>query len=98
MASRNGLAPQVMAYWLTSSAIACAAAFFNGSGAGKSGKPCARLMAPWLIARRVISRITDSVKFMIRWLRKRVRLAVAKVDTIRDYQSWATLRGRGCTL
>src|SRR5690606_346399 len=31
-------------------------------GAGKSGKPCARLIAPYFTASRVISRMTDSVK------------------------------------
>src|ERR1051325_11437092 len=32
------------------------------SGAGKSGKPCERLTAPYFRASRVISRMTDSVK------------------------------------
>src|SRR5713226_5517590 len=62
MASRSGLAPQVMAYWLMSAAMASWAARLISAGAGKSGKPWARLTAPWRIARRVISRITDSVK------------------------------------
>src|SRR5262249_28728038 len=41
--------------------MASAAAFFRTSGAAKSGKPCDRLIALCSIARRVISRITDSV-------------------------------------
>ena len=41
--------PQVIAYWLMSPWIAAHAASFIGSGIGKSGKPCARLIAPcWL--------------------------------------------------
>src|SRR6266850_451819 len=62
MASRRLFAPQVMAYWLTPSAIAWRAACLISSGASKSGKPWARLIAPWSIACRVISRMTDSVK------------------------------------
>src|SRR5213593_3403283 len=62
MASRSGLAPHVMAYWLTSAWIARQAASLIAAGAAKSGNPWARLIAPWRRARRVISRITDSVK------------------------------------
>src|SRR5215204_421875 len=62
MASRKSFAPQVTAYWLTSSLMAAAAARLRSSGAGKSGKPCERLTAPCLSASRVISRMTDSVK------------------------------------
>src|SRR5918998_189294 len=62
MASRKSFAPQVTAYWFTSSLIAAAAARFKSSGAGKSGKPCERLTAPCFKASRVISRMTDSVK------------------------------------
>ena len=61
IAARNGSAPQVIGYWLTSSAIAWRAASLISSGAGKSGKPCDRLIAPCATASRVISRITDSV-------------------------------------
>src|SRR6185369_11252921 len=50
-----------MAYWLTSAKIASAAACLSASGAGKSGKPCARLTAPWATASLFISRMTDSV-------------------------------------
>src|ERR1700723_3209233 len=62
IASRSFFAPQVIAYWLTSAEIASCAARLIAAGAGKSGKPCERLTAPWRRARRVISRITDSVK------------------------------------
>ena len=61
MASRKPRAPHVIAYWLTSASIASTAACLTSAGAGKSGKPCARLTASCSIARRVISRITDSV-------------------------------------
>src|SRR5712691_1938901 len=44
-----------------SSAMACIATRLMSSGAAKSGKPCERLTAPYFIASRVISRITDSV-------------------------------------
>src|SRR5512133_2321581 len=37
------------------------AASLSSNGAGKSGYPCPRLMAPYESARRVISRMTDSV-------------------------------------
>src|SRR6185437_12393643 len=62
IACRRFLAPQVMAYWLTSFSMACWAARLSSAGAAKSGKPCARFIAPWSCAWRVISRITDSVK------------------------------------
>ena len=62
IASRSGLLPQVMAYWLMSSATAAAAAALSSGGHGKSGKPWARLTAPAATASRFISRMTDSVK------------------------------------
>src|SRR5208282_1264325 len=61
MVSRRSRAPQVMAYWLTSAAMAWRAASLISAGAGKSGNPCAMLIAPCCMASRVISRITDSV-------------------------------------
>ena len=61
IASRSGLLPQVMAYWLTSSWTAAAAAALSSGGQAKSGKPWARLTAPAATARRFISRMTDSV-------------------------------------
>ena len=65
-ASRSRLAPQVMAYWFTSSRIARAAASFSTSGQGKLGNPCARLIALCSFASRVMPRITDSVKPWVR--------------------------------
>ncbi len=62
MASRNDLAPHVMAYWLMSSRMAWQAASLISAGAAKSGKPCARFTASWRMASRVISRMTDSAK------------------------------------
>src|SRR5437899_9603028 len=62
IALRKDRAPQVMAYWFTSARMARQAASLISAGAGKSGIPCARFTAPWSWARRVISRITDSVK------------------------------------
>src|SRR5215472_6730952 len=44
-----------------SSAMAWRAASLISCGAAKSGKPCDKFTAPCFIARRVISRITDSV-------------------------------------
>src|SRR5271157_4602034 len=62
MASRRFLLPHVMAYWLTSCWMASMAACLISAGAGKSGNPCAKFMEPGCcLARRVISRITDSV-------------------------------------
>src|SRR5690606_10384012 len=61
-ASRSGFAPHVIAYWFRSASIARFAASLIAGGAGKSGKPWARLTAPCCCASRVIARITDSVK------------------------------------
>ncbi len=61
IASRSGRAPQVTAYWLTSSAMARHAASLSACGAGKSGNPCDRFTPPYNWFRRVISRMTDSV-------------------------------------
>src|SRR5580658_1995106 len=61
IALRKDFAPQVMAYWLMSAAIASCAALLINAGAGKSGKPCERLTSLCCRAKRVISRITDSV-------------------------------------
>src|SRR3982075_2085157 len=64
IASLSAGLPQVIAYWLMSPLIAAHAASFIGSGIGKSGNPCARLIAPYWFATRVISRITDSVNVL----------------------------------
>ncbi len=66
IASRSAGDPHVIAYWLMSPLIAAHAASFIGSGIGKSGKPCARLIASCWLAMRVISRMTDSVKVLVR--------------------------------
>src|ERR1035438_3740496 len=58
-----------MAYWFTSARMAATAASLSSSGAGKLGKPWARLMAPCSLASRVIPRMTDSVK---PWVRRAV--------------------------
>jgi hypothetical protein len=47
--------------------IAAHAASFIGAGIGKSGIPCARLIAPYWFEIRVISRITDSVNVLARF-------------------------------
>lgn len=39
--------------------------FLEFGGGGKIGNPCARFTAPLLSARRVISRITDSLKCLV---------------------------------
>src|SRR5205807_4030313 len=43
--------------------MAARAASLTSAGAGKSGNPCARLTASYCRAKRVISRMTDSVKY-----------------------------------
>src|SRR5260370_12199157 len=43
--------------------MAARADSLTSSGAGKSGNPCARLTASYCKAKRVISRMTDSVKY-----------------------------------
>src|SRR5207253_10701806 len=47
-----------------SSSMACIATRLMSFGAAKSGKPCERLTAPYFIASRVISRMTDSVNWL----------------------------------
>src|SRR6202451_975701 len=53
--------PHVIGYWFRSCSIAATAACLTWSGAGKSGKPWARLIALCCSASLVISLITDSV-------------------------------------
>src|SRR5580704_8845754 len=50
-----------------SAAMASCAARLISAGAGKSGKPWERLTALFAMARRVISRMTDSVKSLTLW-------------------------------
>src|SRR6476661_9438314 len=66
IAMRSAELPQVTAYWLMSPWIAAHAASFIGAGIGKSGNPCARLIASYCCATRVISRMTASVKVEVR--------------------------------
>src|SRR5689334_12146117 len=76
-----------------SAAIASCAARLISAGAGKSGKPCARLTASYIIAFRVISRITDSVKCATLPLRKDfVGVATSAIvgETIRSGGGLAT--------
>ena len=88
MAARRPFAPQVIAYWLTSSWIARDAASLSSGGQAKSGKPWARLTAPASTARRFISRMTDSVKLaalaviLARLMRGSVRACVRQ-QTVR---------------
>jgi len=67
IASLSAGLPHVIAYWLMSPWIAAHAASFIGAGIGKSGNPCARFIAPYWLATRVISRITDSVNVLARF-------------------------------
>src|SRR5437660_11182414 len=65
-ASRSDFEPHVIAYWLMSASIARLAASLTWVGAGKLGKPCARLMPPCSAHRRGISRMTDAVEPSVR--------------------------------
>src|SRR5579864_3223635 len=100
MALRRFFAPQVIAYWLTSAAMASWAACLMAWGAEKSGNPWARLTAPWTMAWRVISRITDSVKCETLSLRKCLPGSRADVgDTFRELvfrgvEDWVAIAGR----
>ena len=55
MASRNASTPGIGAYWLCPARIASAARSTSAGSQSKSGKPCDRLMAPWSVARRVMT-------------------------------------------
>src|SRR2546423_14707888 len=64
-----------------------------GSGIGKSGKPCARLIASYWFAIRVISRMTDSVNVDVRLAAiisalppLRVRLERGQVRSCHDHR------------
>src|SRR5216684_5620839 len=92
IASRKSFAPQVIAYWLTSSAMACIATRLMSSGAGKSGKPCERLTAPYFIASRVISRITDSVnKLALRETRREIEGAGVVIKLAADLRGYTRI-------
>src|SRR5229473_321248 len=72
--------------------MACCAACLMASGALKSGKPCARLTALYSIARRVISRITDSVNWEVRLLRNRGRRFSIGVGRTRVFSAKGVIR------
>src|SRR4051812_20310529 len=72
--------------------IAAHAASFIASGIGKSGNPCARLIAPYCAATRVISRMTDSVKVLARLavgMRAREAEGGVGVGCRKDVRVWA---------
>jgi hypothetical protein len=63
------------------------------AGAEKSGKPCERLTAPYFIASRVISRITDSVNELAlrdTWRRLEVIGVVMALDEGTTLPNFAT--------
>src|SRR6185503_16568369 len=72
--------------------IACMATRLMSSGAAKSGKPCERLTAPYFMASRVISRITDSVK-RLAFRETRLVIEVAGI-VIREFGCRFTARER----
>ena len=61
-ACRKFGAPIVMGYWCGPSALTSARRSVSALGGSKSGKPCARLIAPQSMLMRVIRRMTESVK------------------------------------
>src|SRR3989442_940157 len=67
-----------------SSAMACRAASLISAGAGKSGKPWERLTALCFKARRVISRMTDSVNCSALAESMRRAISYARVGAVLD--------------
>ena len=55
-------APIVMGYWCGPSWLTSSSRSVIALGGSKSGKPCARLIAPQSMLMRVIRRMTESVK------------------------------------
>src|SRR4030088_9337 len=84
-AFRSCEAPQVVAYWLKPSRSAAAAASTMRGSVAKSGKPCAKLTArsgPFSSRfRRVISRMTDSVK-LCAFCDRRPELSVTRIGAL----------------
>src|SRR5260370_34775111 len=73
--------------------MACIATFLTSSGAGKSGKPCDRLTAPYFIASRVISRMTDSVKRLaLRETRREIEGAGDVIRLATDSHGFAQIK------
>ena len=66
IACRSGGAPQVMAYWLKPSWIALAAASLSCLRGFEVGHALAEVDRPVAVGQRVISRMTDSVKYWTR--------------------------------
>src|SRR2546422_6159917 len=66
------------------SAMACRAASLISAGAGKSGSPCERLTALCFTARRVISRMTDSVNCSALAESMRRAISSARVGAVLD--------------
>ena len=60
-ACRKFGAPIVMGYWCGPSALTSARRSVSALGGSKSGKPCARLIAPHARLTRVMRRMTESV-------------------------------------
>src|SRR5229473_5816065 len=72
--------------------MACIATRLMSSGAGKSGKPCERLTAPYFIASRVISRITDSVnKLALRETRREIEGAGVVIKLAADLRGYTRI-------
>src|SRR6185436_2850243 len=74
--------------------IAAHAASFIGSGIGKSGNPCARLIASCWLAIRVISRMTDSVNVAVRLAASISHLGESDANQFRGRQFCAAIERR----
>src|SRR5713226_6295716 len=79
--------------------MACIATRLMSSGAGKSGNPCERFTAPYFIASRVISRITDSVnRLALREMRREIEGAGVVIELATDSHGYTQIRNRECSL
>src|SRR5256885_1644378 len=71
--------------------MACIATRLMSSGAAKSGKPCERLTAPYFIASRVISRMTDSVNWLaLRETRREIEGVRVVIELATDLHGFGT--------
>src|SRR2546429_9375614 len=67
----------------------------TSSGAAKSGNPCDRLTAPYFMASRVISRMTDSVNWLaLRETRRETEGAGVVIALATDEHGLAQIRKR----
>src|SRR5438067_13703125 len=67
----------------------------TSSGAAKSGNPCDRLTAPYFIASRVISRMTDSVNWLaLRETRREIEGAGVVIELATDGHGLTQIRKR----